>query len=102
LADGAQAISSLGGYTQIVPISGLPGSVNTSLIDSSAPDFDNYFNQLTYQHVDAYSVLLDVPKVGTVWSAVAASHAVTAPIARLAALRLALQRRLLMALKSSV
>ncbi len=96
LADWARSMSSLGGYTQIIPVPGLPGTVNTSLINSAAWDFDNYFNQLTYQHVDAYSILLGVPKVGTVWGAVAASHEVAAPATRLAALRLALQRRLLM------
>ncbi len=68
LADGARAISSLGDYTQIIPVAGLPGTVNTSLINSAVPDFDNYFNQLSYQHVDAYSILLGVPKVGTVWA----------------------------------
>ena len=92
----ASAISALGGYTQITPVTGLPGKVNSSLINPADPDFNNYFNQLTYQHVDAYSILLGVPKTGTVWSAVTASHQVTAPGAKLAALRVALQRKLLL------
>jgi hypothetical protein len=96
LADGALAISQAGGYTQIVPVAGLPGTVNTSLINPSAGDFDNYFNQLIYQHVAAYSVLLNVPKVGTVWDAVHASHELGVRRSRLAPLRLALQRKLLM------
>jgi hypothetical protein len=95
-ADGLSAMSSLGGYTQIMPVAGLPGTVNTSLINPAAPEFDNYFNQLTYQHVDAYPILLGVPKVGTVWSAIAASHSLATPASRLVALRLALQRKLLM------
>ena len=96
LADGAHAISLLGGYTQIVPVAGLPGSVNTSLINSGASDFENFFNQLTYQHVDAYSILLGVPKVGTVWGTVADSHQTTSAASRLAEVRLDLQRKLLM------
>ncbi len=61
------------------------GTVNTSLINSAAWDFDN-FNQSTYQHVDAY----EGRKVGNVW-AVSLYHQVAAPATRLAALRLALQ-----------
>jgi hypothetical protein len=96
LADAAGAISALGGYTQIVPVTGLGGTVNTSLINSAASDFENYFNQLKFQHVDAYPILLGVPKVGTIWSAVAASHETVSPASRLAAVRLALQRKLRM------
>ena len=96
LAIAANGISVLGGYTQITPVAGLPGTVNASLINPSDPDLNNYFNQLTYQHVDAYPILLGVPKIGTVWSAVAASHQATTPIARLAAQRVALQRKLLL------
>ncbi len=96
LAAAARAISLIGGYTQIEPVAGLPGTVNSSLINPAVPDFNNYFNQLTYQHVDAYPILLGVPKIGTVWSAVSASHQTIAPEARLAALRVALQRKLLL------
>lgn len=102
LADAASAMSSSGGYTQIIPVAGLPGTVNTSLINSAAGDFGNYFNQLQYQHVDAYPILLGVPKVGTVWNTVAASHELATPAARLATLRLALQRKLLMAARHPV
>ncbi len=96
LAATARGISLIGGYTQIKPVPGLPGTVNPTLINPAIPDFNNYFNQLTYQHVDAYPIVLGVPKIGRVWSAVAASHQVVAPGARVAALRVALQRKLLL------
>jgi hypothetical protein len=96
LAATARGISLIGGYTQIEPVPGLPGTVNPTLINPAIPDFNNYFNQLTYQHVDAYPILLGVPKIGTVWSAVAASHQVVAPGAKIAAVRVALQRKLLL------
>ena len=86
----------MGDYTQIVSVAGLGGTVNTAAINPAAPEFENYVSQLVYQHVDAYPILLGVPKVGTIWSAIAASHAALDPISKLAALRLALQRKLLM------
>jgi hypothetical protein len=96
LAATARGISLIGGYTQIKPVPGLAGTVNPTLINPAVPDFNNYFNPSTYQHVDTYPILLGVPKIGTVWSAVAASHQVAAPGARVAALRVALQRKLLL------
>jgi hypothetical protein len=97
LADTAAAISMFGDYTQIFPVAGLPGTVNRSLIDPTAPSFENYVAQMRYQHVDAYPILLGVSKVGTVWSVVAAAHRLAAVHSRLDALRFALQRKLLTA-----
>jgi hypothetical protein len=59
-ADLAVDISKDGGYTQInLNAPALPGStVNTGIIDPLLLPILNFFAQVAYQHVDAYSVLL--------------------------------------------
>jgi hypothetical protein len=96
LADAAHFISQDGGYTQLMPVTGLAGTVNTSLINPAVTEFENFFNQLTYQHVDAYSILLGVPKVAKIWGTTVTAHQTVSPAARIAAVRVALQRKLLM------
>src|SRR5262249_32585727 len=49
LADTARAISLSGDYTQIVPVAGLPGNIDQSLIDPTAPSFENDVAQMHYQ-----------------------------------------------------
>jgi triacylglycerol lipase len=59
-ADLAADISKDGGYTQInLNAPPLPGSaINTGIINPLLPSILNFFGQVAYQHVDAYSVLL--------------------------------------------
>jgi Lipase (class 3) len=98
LAENARVMSLLGDYTHITQVAGQPGTVNKSqtLFDAADGDFANYIRQLRYQHVDAYAELFDVPKLGKVMSDFAPPLDFGTAPSRLAALRLALQRRLLM------
>jgi hypothetical protein len=96
LVDAAREFFPLGGYTHITPADGRPGVVNRSpdVFNPAAGDFSNYLRQMIYQHVEAYAELFEVPKVGKLMSDFAPSPDASS-LLRVAALRLALQRRLL-------
>ena len=104
LAAGARALSLFGRYTHVTTAAGQPGTFNRSpsLFNPAAGEFANFIEQLKYQHVDAYAELFDVPKVGKVLSDFAPSLDLVNSQSRLAALRLALQRSLLMGVLQGV
>ncbi len=90
----AKTIALLGGYTQISAATApLPGTVNTSIISGTNTAFENFFVQMSYQHVDAYFSLLGVEELEAAWACVQASAVLASPTARAAAFLDRLERK---------
>jgi len=91
----ATAISRGGDYAQInLTASGLPGTVDTSSIAPNATAFENFVNQMAFQHVDEYFTLLNMQALLPILQAVRqAAGNRRDPSARLAAIRSRLEQR---------
>jgi hypothetical protein len=89
-ADLAVDISKDGNYTQInlaaPPLSG--SAVDTSKINPSDPAIFNFFAQVAYQHVDAYSILLGTAAaLSPILQTLKASAQLRSPVSELTRLR---------------
>lgn len=99
LVAGAELAATGKDYGQIVETTAaLPGTVNTAIIDPNQDEFANFFNQVVYQHVDAYFDLLGVPGLLPIMTCVQSAANVGT---HLAAVRTSLRRKLLIQKKSS-